>query len=131
MAEDDIPVEDRVFGDGYYLRPQFIQPYRTNNILIEGITITNSPMWIVHPVLCNNVIVRNVNISSLGPNSDGVDPESCKDVWITDVTFNNGDDDIAIKSGRNADGRRINVPSENIVIQGISSREFCKVINKT
>jgi len=117
MAEDEVPVEERVFGDGHYLRPQFIQPYRTKNVLIEGVTITNSPMWIVHPVLCENVIIRNINISSLGPNSDGVDPESCKDVWIKNVTFNNGDDDIAIKSGRNADGRRVGIPSENIVIQ--------------
>jgi len=117
MAEDEVPVAERVFGDGHYLRPQFIQPYRTKNVLIEGVTITNSPMWIVHPVLCENVIIRNINISSLGPNSDGVDPESCKDVWIKNVTFNNGDDDIAIKSGRNADGRRVGVPSENIVIQ--------------
>lgn len=53
----------------------------------------------------------------MGPNNDGVDPESCKDVWITGVIFNSGDDDIAIKSGRNNDGRRINVPSESFVIQ--------------
>ncbi|OXA54953.1 putative polygalacturonase, partial [Folsomia candida] len=123
MAEDDVPVVDRVFGEGHYLRPQFIQPYRSKNVLIQGITITNSPMWIVHPVLCDNVVVRDVNITSLGPNSDGVDPESCKDVWIYNVTFNNGDDDIAIKSGRNADGRRVNVSSENIVIQDCSMEE--------
>ncbi|KAJ6642117.1 putative polygalacturonase [Pseudolycoriella hygida] len=120
MAEDGIPVEQRVFGQGHYLRPMFIQPYRSKNILIEGVTILRSPMWIVHPVLCENVIIRNINISSLGPNSDGVDPESCKDVWITGVTFNNGDDNIAINSGRNADGRRVNRPSENIVIQNCS-----------
>jgi len=117
MAEDHIPVNERVFGEGDFLRPQFIQPYRSKNVLIEGVTILNSPMWIVHPVLCENVIIRNINITSLGPNSDGVDPESCKDVLITGVYFNSGDDDIAIKSGRNEDGRRINVPSENIVIQ--------------
>ncbi|KAJ6643106.1 putative polygalacturonase [Pseudolycoriella hygida] len=117
MAEDNVPVEQRVFGEGHFLRPQFIQPYRSKNVLIENVTILNSPMWIVHPVLCENVIVRNINITSLGPNSDGVDPESCKDVWIYRVYFQSGDDDIAIKSGRNADGRRINVPSENIVIQ--------------
>ncbi|XP_037046843.1 probable polygalacturonase [Bradysia coprophila] len=117
MAEDRTPVETRVFGEGFYLRPQFIQPYRSKNVLIEGVTILNSPMWIVHPVLCENVIIRNINITSLGPNSDGVDPESCKDVLITGVYFNSGDDDIAIKSGRNEDGRRVGVPSENIVIQ--------------
>lgn len=63
MAEDDIPVADRVFGEGHYLRPQFIQPYRSKNVLIEGVTILNSPMWIVHPVLCENVIIRNINIT--------------------------------------------------------------------
>lgn len=94
MAEDNIPVEQRVFGEGRYLRPQFIQPYRSKNVLIEGVTILNSPMWIVHPVLCENVIIRNINITSLGPNSDGVDPESCKDVWINGVYFASGDDDI-------------------------------------
>lgn len=71
MAEDNVPVSERVFGEGHYLRPQFIQPYRSKNVLIEGVTILNSPMWIVHPVLCENVIIRNINITSLGPNSDG------------------------------------------------------------
>lgn len=66
MAEDDIPVSQRVFGEGRFLRPQFIQPYRSKNVLIEGITILNSPMWIVHPVLCENVIVRNINITRWG-----------------------------------------------------------------
>lgn len=99
MAELNTPVSERIFGEGHFLRPQFIQPYRSKNVLIEGVTVTNSPMWIIHPVLCDNVIVRNINISSLGPNSDGVDPESCKDVWIKGVLFNSGDDDIAIKSG--------------------------------
>jgi len=117
MVENNVRVEDRVFGQGHFLRPQFIQPYRSKTVLIEGVTITNSPMWIIHPVLCENVIVRNVILNSVGPNNDGVDPESCKNVWITGVTFNSGDDDIAIKSGRNNDGRRINVPSENFVIQ--------------
>lgn len=83
MAEDDVPVADRVFGEGRFLRPQFIQPYKSKNVLIEGVTILNSPMWIVHPVrllinintinnkknchslqvLCENVIVRNINIT--------------------------------------------------------------------
>jgi polygalacturonase len=116
-AENGMPVEQRVFGEGDYLRPQMIQPYRCTNVLIEGVTIRNSPMWEIHPVLCTNVTVRGVTIDSLGPNNDGVDPESCRDVLIEDVTFNTGDDCIAIKSGRNADGRRLNVPSENIVVR--------------
>jgi len=118
MGEKGVPVEKRLFGEGYYLRPQFIQPYKCENILIEGVTILNSPMWIIHPVLCNNITIQSVHINSHGPNSDGCDPESCKDVLIKDCYFNTGDDCIAIKSGRNADGRRIGIPSENIIIQG-------------
>ena len=118
MAENNVPVSERIFGEGYYLRPQFVQPYRCENVLIEGVTFINSPMWILNPVLCTNVTIQRVTVESQGPNSDGCDPESCKNVLIKDCFFNTGDDCIAIKSGRNADGRRINVPSENIVIQG-------------
>ncbi|GAC1701177.1 MAG: exopolygalacturonase PelB [Candidatus Acidiferrum sp.] len=117
MAEKGVPVSKRVFGEGHYLRPQFIQPYRCKNILIEGVTLLNSPMWQIHPVLCTNVTVRNLKINADGPNTDGCDPESCSDVLIKGCIFNTGDDCIAIKSGRNADGRRVNVPTQNIVIQ--------------
>ncbi|MBN2008283.1 glycoside hydrolase family 28 protein [candidate division KSB1 bacterium] len=117
MAEDNVPVEQRIMGDGAYLRPQFIQPYRCKNVLIENVTIKNSPMWEIHPVLCENVTVKNVTIISHGPNNDGCDPESSRDVLIKGCLFDTGDDCIAIKSGRNADGRRVNVPSENIVVQ--------------
>jgi|SRR5918911_452699 polygalacturonase len=123
MVEKGVPVSERVFGEGYYLRPQFIQPYRCKNVLIEGVTIQNSPMWEIHPVLSTNVTVRGVNINSHGPNNDGCDPESCADVLIKDCIFDTGDDCIAIKSGRNADGRRINVPSENIIIQGCQMKD--------
>ncbi|ERM82738.1 hypothetical protein P872_04265 [Rhodonellum psychrophilum GCM71 = DSM 17998] len=117
MAEDNVPVSERIFGDGFFLRPQFVQPYGCKNVLIQGVTIVNSPMWILNPVLCENVTIDGVSIISHGPNSDGCDPESSKNVWIKNTFFDTGDDCIAIKSGRNADGRRINVPSENIVIQ--------------
>jgi polygalacturonase len=73
-------------------------------------------------VLSQNVTVRGVTCSSLGPNSDGCDPESCKNVVIENCFFDTGDDCIAIKSGRNADGRRINVAAENIVIRGCKFR---------
>jgi len=117
MAEKDVPLADRKFGNGHYLRPQFVQPYLCDNILIQGVKIINSPMWILHPVLCNNMTIDGVNVESSGPNTDGCDPESCKNVLIKNCYFNTGDDCIAIKSGRNRDGRRINIPSENIVIQ--------------
>ncbi|MFT3870215.1 MAG: glycoside hydrolase family 88 protein [Nibricoccus sp.] len=117
MAAKNIPVSERVFGEGSYLRPNFIQPYRCKNVLIEGVTINRSPMWEVHPVLCTNVTVRGLTIVSHGSNNDGCDPESCRDVLIEKTTFDTGDDCIAIKSGRNNDGRRLLMPSENLIIR--------------
>ena len=118
MAEDNVPVNKRVFGEGDYLRPSFIEPYRCKNVLIEGVTIKESPMWIIHPVLSENVTIRKVKVISHGPNNDGCDPESSKNVLIEDCLFDTGDDCIAIKSGRDHDGRRVNVPSENIIVRG-------------
>jgi polygalacturonase len=117
MAERGVPVVDRVFGEGGYLRPSFIEPYRCTNVLVDGVRIINSPMWEVHPVLCRNVTVRNVTIVTHGPNNDGCNPESSSDVLIEGCTFDTGDDCIALKSGRNAEGRRIGVPVENVIIR--------------
>ena len=117
MGEAGVPVNERVFGEGSFLRPNFIQFQHCENILVEGVTIVRSPMWVIHPVLSNNITVRKVTVSSHGPNNDGCDPESCRDVLIEDCLFDTGDDCIAIKSGRNNDGRRVNVPSENIVVR--------------
>jgi len=123
MASDGVPVERRVFGEGSYLRPNFIQPYRCTNVLIDGVTIVNSPMWEVNPVLCTNVIVRGLTIRSHGPNNDGCDPESCRDVLIERCTFDTGDDCIALKSGRNADGRRVNTPIENVIVRDCEMKD--------
>jgi len=123
MAERREAVERRRFGEGDYLRPPFIQPYRCKNVLIENVSITNSPMWEINPVLCENVTVRGVKISSGGPNNDGCNPESSRDVLIERCVFNTGDDCIAIKSGRNADGRRVNVPSQNIIVRNCEMRD--------
>lgn len=123
MMDKGVPVAERIFGENHYLRPQFIQPYKCKNVLIEGIKIVDSPMWEIHPVLCENVTVRKVHISSHGPNNDGCDPESCKDVLIEDCYFDTGDDCIAIKSGRNDDGRRINVPTENVIVRGCEMKD--------
>ena len=123
MAERGVPVSERIVGEGGYLRPQFIQPYRCRNVLIEGVTIRRSPMWEVHPVLCTNVTVRGVTIDTHGPNNDGCNPESCRDVLIEDCYFDTGDDCIAIKSGRNADGRRLATPSENIVVRNCRMKD--------
>jgi len=122
MGESGGPVDQRVFGGGMYLRPNFFTVYRCTNVLVEGVTFKNSPMWFLHPVLCRNVSVIGVTTEGQGPNNDGCDPESCTDVLIRNCRFDNGDDCIAIKSGRNGDGRRVNVPSENIVIQGCTMK---------
>lgn len=123
MGDRGVPVKERVFGQGHYLRNSFIQPYRSKNILIEGVRIINSPMWEIHPVLSANVIVRGVTVESHGPNNDGCDPESSRDVLIEDCVFDTGDDCIAIKSGRDADGRRVHVPSENIIIRNCTMKD--------
>lgn len=123
MAEKGVPVEQRVFGEGHYLRPQFVQPFRCNNVLIEGLTVLNSPMWNITPALCANVTVQGLTIHGTGPNTDGCDPDSCTDVLIKNCTFSTGDDCIAIKSGRNADGRRLHTPSQNIVVQGCHMKD--------
>lgn len=123
MVAENVPTDERKFGEGSYLRPAFIQPYRCKNVLIEGVRIRRSPMWEITPCLCTNVIVRGVNIVSHGPNNDGCDPESCRDVLIDDCLFDTGDDCIAIKSGRNNDGRRVGVPSENIIVRNCTMKD--------
>ena len=123
MGEKGVPVAQRVFGDGGFLRPNFIQPYRCRNVLVEGVSIIRSPMWEIHPVLSTNVTVRGVKISSHGPNNDGCDPESSRDVLIENCIFDTGDDCIAIKSGRNNDGRRLAAPSENLIIRGCTMKD--------
>ena len=123
MQAKGVPVAERVFGPSDYLRPNFIQPYRSRNILIEGVTVVNSPMWEIHPVLCQSVTVRDVKIRSHGPNNDGCNPESSRNVLIENCTFDTGDDCIALKSGRNDDGRRLNVPVENVVIRNCKMKD--------
>lgn len=108
----------RIFNDDVStIRPPFIQPYNCKNILIKDITILNSPFWEVNPVLCENIKVTNIKVNTNLYNNDGVDPESCKDVIIEHCYFLTGDDCIAIKSGRNNEGRRIGVPCERIIIR--------------
>jgi len=123
MNNDGVPVSERVFGVGDFLRPNFIQFNHCRNVLIEGVKIRRSPMWEIHPLLCTNVTVRGVDISSHGANNDGCDPESCCDVLIEKCLFDTGDDCIAIKSGRNNDGRRVGVPSQNIIIRDCTMRD--------
>ncbi|MBA3879040.1 MAG: glycoside hydrolase [Sphingobium sp.] len=123
MAERRVPVEKRVFGDGSFLRPSFVQPYLCDNVLIEGVKLRGAPFWQLHPVLCRNVIVRGVDVMGHGPNNDGCDPESVAMMLIEECRFDTGDDCIAINSGRNEDGRRIGVPAEDIVIRRCRMKE--------
>lgn len=123
MGEKGVPVEERIFGLGHKLRPNFFQPYRCRNILVEDVTFIRSPMWEIHPVLSTNITVRGVTVSSHGPNNDGCNPESSKDVLIEGCVFDTGDDCIAIKSGKNNDGRRVNVASENIVVRNCRMKD--------
>lgn len=123
MNTAELPAAERVFGEGHYLRPNFIQPYNCKNILIENVTIKNSPMWVMHPVLSENITIRGVRVISHGPNSDGCDPEACRNVLIEDCYFDTGDDCIALKSGRNQDGRKIGRAIENVVIRNCEMKD--------
>ena len=117
MGDKEIPVAQRIFGDGHFIRPNFIEPVRCQNVLLEGVRVIDSPMWELHPLYCTNVTVRGVSISSHGHNNDGCDPDSCTDVLITNCIFDTGDDCISVKAGRDHDGRRVNIPCQNVVIQ--------------
>ena len=117
MAAGDVPPARRIFGDGHHLRPNFVVPFHCRNVLIEGVRIVDSPMWVLNPVYCTNVIVRNITVQTKGPNTDGCDPDSCANVLIQNCNFSDGDDCIAIKSGRDRDGQRVNVPCQNIIIR--------------
>ncbi len=123
LAERGAPVGERVFGEGHYLRPMMVQFQNCSNVLVEGVTLRNSPCWTLHPVLCRNVIVRDVHMVGHGPNTDGCNPESVDGMLIERCTFDSGDDCIAIKSGRNADGRRLARPTRNVLIQDCKMKD--------
>jgi polygalacturonase len=123
MAQTDVPVEKRVFGEGHYLRPNFFEPFGCTNVLIKDVKIINAPFWVLHPMKSTNVIVDGVTVQSHGPNNDGCDPEYSKNVIIKNCVFNTGDDCIAIKAGRDNEGRKVGIKSENIVVQK------CKMID--
>ncbi|MFH6937633.1 glycoside hydrolase family 28 protein [Flavobacterium sp. FlaQc-30] len=123
MAEKGVPVAERVFGEGRYLRPNFIEFFECNTVLVKDVTIINAPFWILHPIKTNNMIIDGVTVNSHGPNNDGCDPEYSQNVIIRNCTFNTGDDCIAIKAGRDGDGRRVGLPSKNIIVQN------CKMID--
>lgn len=117
MNVNGVPVEDRIFGEGHYLRPNFIQTIRCKRILLQGFTLCNSPMWQINPVMCQSLTVNGVTLTSHGSNNDGCDPESCNGVHICNCYFDTGDDCISLKSGRDRDGREANIPCENVLIE--------------
>lgn len=123
MSDNQAPLEKRKFGKGHYLRPAFIETYKSKNIYFQGITVKNSPFWIFHPILSKNIIADSITLKSFGPNNDGFNPESSENVLIKNSTFRNGDDCIAIKNGRDEDGRRINIPAKNIIIENNKMQE--------
>lgn len=124
-AEGETTQRERIFGKGTFLRPCAMEFYGCENVKVEGITLKNSPFWCIHPVYCNNVLVKGVTIDSHFPNNDGCDPESSSNVLIEDCLFRTGDDAVAIKAGRDADGRRVGRASENITIRNCRFYSEC------
>ncbi|WP_036214130.1 glycoside hydrolase family 28 protein [Massilia alkalitolerans] len=115
LSEAGVPVARRVFGHGHFLRPCMIEFIGCSKVLLQGYQVNAAPFWLHHPVNCRDLAMRGVNMESLGPNSDGFDPEACDGVLVEECTFNNGDDCIAIKAGKNRDTGF--GPTRNIVIQ--------------
>ncbi len=99
-----------------FLRPTLVEFNDCQNVLIEGVTLTDSPFWLLHPLYSENVVVRGVSFVSWGPNGDGIDIDSSRNLRIADCFFTTGDDCIVIKSGRDADGRRTARPTEHVTI---------------
>ena len=116
-GEQNVPVEERIYGEGSYLRPSFVEFFECTDALIKDVKIINAPFWVIHPMKSTNVTVDGVTVESHGPNNDGCDPEYSKNVIIKNCTFNTGDDCIAIKAGKDGDGRRVAMKSENIIVR--------------
>jgi polygalacturonase len=118
LIEQKAPVSDDLRRTAEkFLRTDFIRPVESKNVLIEGLHIVGSPMWTLHLLYSENVVIRNVIVETYpGGNTDGVDIDSCRHVRISDSYFDTGDDAICLKSGKDVDGRRVNRPTEDIAI---------------
>ena len=117
LGASGFPLEKRIFGEGYYLRPCMIEINYCEKVLLEDYTAVNSPFWVNHINCSNHVQVRRLKVNSNFPNNDGVDIESCQYVLVEENIFRTGDDSIAVKSGRDYDGRKIGLPSKYVVIR--------------
>ena len=116
------PEKDRAFYDSIkdFLRPNLLLLTQCKNILLEGVTFQNSPAWCLHPLMCEQLTVRNIFVKNpwYAQNGDGIDVESCKNVLIENSVFDVGDDALCMKSGRDAEGRKRGMPTENVIIRG-------------
>lgn len=122
LAPDGVPVEQRIFGTPEAaIRPNFVVFFNCRNVLMEGFTIGGGPNWTIHPVYSENIIIRRVHVLTEGPNNDGIDPDSCRNVLIEHCVFDTGDDCVVLKSGYNEDGWRVARPTENVVMRWCSS----------
>lgn len=117
MNHENTPLEERNFGKGHYLRPHLVQFFDCKNVLVETVRLEDSPFWCLHLLRCENVIVRGISYNAHNKNNDGIDPEYSRNVLIENVTFNNADDNVAIKAGRDNEGRSSEVCSENIIVR--------------
>ncbi|MBI5769910.1 MAG: glycoside hydrolase family 28 protein [Verrucomicrobia bacterium] len=123
MAARGVPVEQRVFGTvEAAIRPNFVVFYNCRNVLMEGFTIGGGPNWTLHPVYCENIIIRRVHVLTDGPNNDGIDPDSSRNLLVEHCVFDTGDDCLVLKSGYNEDGWRVARPTENVVMRWCSSK---------
>lgn len=124
MNNKGTPLKERIFGPGHYLRPHFIQLYQCENIIIEGITIKDCGFWMIHPVFCKNVTIQEISFESNNLNNDGIDPDSSSHVLIKDINFNNGDDNISIKAGRDREALELGIPCKYVLIQNCSFKAY-------
>ena len=118
MGKEGIPFEERVFGTVEAgVRPPFIQFLECKNVYIQGVTVKDGPSWNVHPVFCENLIIKGIKVLAMGPNNDGINPDGCKNVLIEDCYLDTGDDAITLKAGRDEEAWKLNRPLENVVIR--------------
>lgn len=115
----DLIDEDQLARVKDFLRPVMVSILKSKTVLLDGPTFQNSPAWNIHPLMSENIIIRNLDVKNpwYSQNGDGLDLESCKNVLIYNNTFDVGDDAICFKSGKNKDGRDRGMPTENVIVK--------------
>ena len=116
---ENYPVEERRLTDlpESNMRPHLIQLNRCQNVVLENFSIRESPFWTIHIYMCENCLVRGLDVSAHGHNNDGIDIDMTRNILVENCHFDQGDDAVVIKSGRNADAWRLNSPTENVVVR--------------